>query len=145
MSTPTLFAKGDFMITYTKLWILLEKKGMKRTELKKVISGNTLAKLGKNEAVSITVIEKICNFLNCQPGDIMENVTKEDALKAGQVWNQAIAQNLELLTSITGMSKEALLDEFQKEVPNFIEKLKSGDPDILGMDELINDSDDTDK
>lgn len=75
----------------------------------------------------------------------MENVTKEDALKAGQIWNQAIAQNLELLTSITGMSKEALLDEFQKEVPNFIEKLKSGDSDILGLDELVKESENTNK
>lgn len=133
-------AKGDFMITYTKLWILLENKGMKRTELKKVISGNTLAKLGKNEPVSITVIEKICNFLNCQPGDIMENVTEEDIQKAGEVWNKAIADTLEMLSLTTGMSKEAILDEFQKEVPNFMEKLKSGEPDVLGLGELMNKS-----
>ena len=33
------------MIVYTKLWILLEKKGMKRTDLKKIMSSATLAKL----------------------------------------------------------------------------------------------------
>ena len=40
------------MIVYTKLWILLEKKGMKKTDLKKIMSSATLAKLGKNEPVS---------------------------------------------------------------------------------------------
>ena len=71
------------MITYTKLWILLKEKGMKRTDLKEIMSSATLAKLGKNEPVSSTVIEKICDFLKCQPGDIMENVTKEDIQKVG--------------------------------------------------------------
>lgn len=127
---------GDYMLIYTKLWILLNQRGMKKTDLKQIMSSATLAKLGKNEPVSSTVIEKICNFLNCQPGDIMENVTKEDALKAGQIWNQAIADNLELLTTMTGMSKEALLDEFQKEIPAFLEKLKNGDPDIIGIEHL---------
>lgn len=124
------------MLVYTKLWILLAKKGMKRTDLKEIISSATLAKLGKNEPISSTVIEKICNFLNCQPADIMENVTKEDAIKAGEIWNQTIAESLELLTSVTGMSKEALLEQFKSEVPAFIEKLKNGDTDILGVSDF---------
>ena len=66
------------MLIYTKLWLLLEKRGMKRTDLKEIMSSATLAKLGKNEPVSSTVIAKICDFLNCQPNDIMENVTKEN-------------------------------------------------------------------
>ena len=65
------------MLIYTKLWLLLEKRGMKRTDLKEIMSSATLAKLGKNEPVSSTVIAKICDFLNCQPNDIMEHVTKE--------------------------------------------------------------------
>ena len=70
------------MLIYTKLWLLLEKRGMKRTDLKEIMSSATLAKLGKNEPVSSTVIAKICDFLNCQPNDIMENVTKENIEKA---------------------------------------------------------------
>ena len=80
------------MITYTKLWILLKEKGMKRTDLKAIMSSATLAKLGKNEPVSSTVIEKICDYLKCQPGDIMENVTKEDIQKAGEIMNEKIAE-----------------------------------------------------
>lgn len=124
------------MIIYTKLWILLNQRGMKKTDLKKVISSASLAKLSKNEAISSTTIEKICNFLNCQPGDIMENVTKEDAIKAGEIWNQTITQSLELLTSVTGMSLDALLEQFKNEMPGMIEKLKSGETDILGVEQL---------
>lgn len=61
-------------IVYNKLFIILEQKNISKTELRKQIkiSTATLAKLSKNEPVSMKVIEDICNYLNCQPGDIME-------------------------------------------------------------------------
>lgn len=62
------------MMKYYKLFILLDKKGMKRTELLKVISSVTLAKLGKGESVTTDILCKICDFLDCQPGDIMEYI-----------------------------------------------------------------------
>ena len=62
------------MMKYYKLFILLDKRGMKRTELLKVISSVTLAKLGKGESVTTDIICKICDFLDCQPGDIMEYI-----------------------------------------------------------------------
>lgn len=62
------------MMKYYKLFILLDKRGMKRTELLKVISSVTLAKLGKGESVTTDVLCKICGFLDCQPADIMEYV-----------------------------------------------------------------------
>ena len=65
------------MMKYYKLFILLDKKGMKRTELLKVVSSVTLAKLGKGESVTTDILCKICSFLNCQPGDIMEYVPAE--------------------------------------------------------------------
>ena len=65
------------MMKYYKLFILLDKRGMKRTELLKVISSVTLAKLGKGESVTTDILCKICSFLNCQPGDIMEYVPDE--------------------------------------------------------------------
>ncbi|ADL53227.1 putative transcriptional regulator, XRE family [Clostridium cellulovorans 743B] len=60
------------MIKYYKLFDLLNRKGMKKTDLLEIISSPTLAKLSKGENVKVDVIEKICIFLNCQPGDIME-------------------------------------------------------------------------
>ena len=107
------------MLIYTKLWLLLEKRGMKRTDLKEIMSSATLAKLGKNEPVSSTVIAKICDFLNCQPNDIMENIEKA----SGEL-NEKVNEMLNLLTLTTGMSKEAILDNFVKELPDFIDTLK---------------------
>ena len=66
------------MMKYYKLFILLDKRGMKRTELLKVISSVTLAKLGKGESVTTDIICKICDFLDCQPGDIMEYIKEVD-------------------------------------------------------------------
>ena len=65
------------MMKYYKLFILLDKKGMKRTDLLKVISSVTLAKLGKGESVTTDILCRICSFLDCQPGDIMEYITEE--------------------------------------------------------------------
>lgn len=61
-------------ISYNKLFGILEQKNLTKTELRKntKISTATLAKLSKNEPIAMKVIEDICNFLNCQPGDIME-------------------------------------------------------------------------
>lgn len=119
------------MLIYTKLWLLLEKRGMKRTDLKEIMSSATLAKLGKNEPVSSTVIAKICDFLNCQPNDIMENVTKENIEKASGELNEKVNEMLNMLTLSTGMSKEAILDNFVKELPNFIDALKKDNIDLF--------------
>ena len=62
------------MIKYYKLFDMLNRCGMKRTDLKEIISANTIAKLGKGENVNTEVIDKLCKHLNCQPGDIMEYV-----------------------------------------------------------------------
>ncbi len=61
-------------ISYNKLFNILEQRNITKTELRENIriSTATLAKLSKNELVAMKVIEDICNFLNCQPGDIME-------------------------------------------------------------------------
>jgi DNA-binding Xre family transcriptional regulator len=60
--------------SYNLLWKLLIDKGMNKTELRKRtgIGTGTLAKLSANKYVSLEVIEKICNVLNVQPGEIME-------------------------------------------------------------------------
>ena len=61
-------------VEYIRLWKLLLDKGMKKTDLKKEagISSNVLAKLGKNEYVSMETMEKLCTSLNCNTEDIME-------------------------------------------------------------------------
>ena len=66
-------------LSYNKLWKLLIDKGMTKTEmrLKADISTTTLAKLGKNETVSMEVLLKICKVLNCNVGDIMDVIHEE--------------------------------------------------------------------
>lgn len=61
-------------ISYNKLWKLMIDKDMKKMELRDrlSISNSTLAKLGKNEPVALTVLEKICSLLECDIGDIIE-------------------------------------------------------------------------
>ncbi len=63
-------------ISYDKLWKLLIDKKMNRTDLKDAagISFNVLAKLGKNEFISMESLFKICSTLKCSVGDVMEFV-----------------------------------------------------------------------
>lgn len=63
-------------IRYYKLFDALQRRGLKKTDLIKIagISAPTVAKLSKGETVTTEVIEKICNALDLQPGDIMEIV-----------------------------------------------------------------------
>lgn len=60
------------MMKYYRLFDLLARRDMKKTDLLSVISAPTLAKLSKGETVKTDVLCKICDFLNCQLGDIME-------------------------------------------------------------------------
>ena len=60
------------MMKYYRLFDLLARRDMKKTDLLSAISAPTLAKLSKGETVKTDVLCKICDFLDCQPGDIME-------------------------------------------------------------------------
>ena len=59
---------------YNKLWkLLIDKNIMKKTG----ITSSTIAKMGKNKAVSMDVLGKICIVLDCNIGDIVDVVKKE--------------------------------------------------------------------
>jgi len=68
-------------ICYNKLWKILIDKGMSKTQLIKAakITTNAMAKLGKNEYVSVEVLVKICSTLGCTLDDIMEIVPENNA------------------------------------------------------------------
>lgn len=67
-------------ISYNWLWKLMIDKKMNKTKLKDVakISGATIAKLGKEELISMESMLKICNVLCCDIGDVVEIVPSED-------------------------------------------------------------------
>lgn len=74
------------VVSYDKLWKMLIDKKMKKVDLmrKAQISSNALEHLSKDESVSIDVIGKICNALECTPNDILEfsnNITEESTGK----------------------------------------------------------------
>lgn len=68
-------------VSYRKLWMKLAEKEMKKTDLKDEvgISSNTLAKLGKNEYISLEIIERICRGLDCDIGDVVEVVNNDNS------------------------------------------------------------------
>lgn len=59
-------------VTYKPLWKLLIDREIKKTEMSRAIgiSSSTLSKLGKDQYVSLEVLVRICNYLNCQLSDI---------------------------------------------------------------------------
>mgnify|MGYP001055531820 FL=1 len=65
-------------VSYDKLWKLLIDKKMNKTQMRLAtgISSSTLAKLSKAEPVTLDVLEKICDELHCNIGDIVEFVKK---------------------------------------------------------------------
>ncbi len=66
-------------ISYNKLWKLLIDKKMTKTDLriKADIATSTLAKLSKDEPVSMDVLLKICKLFNCNISEIMDVQVEE--------------------------------------------------------------------
>ena len=71
-------------IRYNKLWKILVDKKLSKADLRKAIGAapNTLTKLRRDEEVSMTILIRICEHLDCDIGDIvsLENV---DELETG--------------------------------------------------------------
>ena len=66
-------------ISYNKLWKLLIDKKMNKTALTKAtgLSTSTMSKLSRGENVNTNILVKICQYLDCDLGDIAE-MSKED-------------------------------------------------------------------
>ena len=70
-------------VSYNKLWKLMIDKNMNKGELRKItgIGTNTLDKLSKNHPVSMEVLLKMCEKLDCDISDICEFIkTGEETL-----------------------------------------------------------------
>ena len=68
-------------ISYNKLWHLLLDKRMTKTQMRKQagVSTNVIAKLGRDEHVSMDSLRKICAALDCDISDIMEMSNYKEA------------------------------------------------------------------
>jgi DNA-binding Xre family transcriptional regulator len=68
-------------ISYKPLFRLLLEKDMKKTDLVKTcgLSLNVIAKLSKNEQISMDNLCKLCTFFDCQFSDIVEFILNPPA------------------------------------------------------------------
>lgn len=61
--------------------VMLAKRKMSVTELTEklglTMANVSLLKNGKVKAIKLTTLEKLCEVLQCQPGDILEYVKEE--------------------------------------------------------------------
>ena len=69
-------------VSYKKLWILLAQREMSKAELRKLagLAPATFTKLRRNQEVSLSVLLKIAEVLNCDVGDMMNFVKDDDPL-----------------------------------------------------------------
>ena len=63
-------------ISYKKLWIMCAEKEMSKAELRRQarLSPATLTKLRRNQFVSMEVLIKIAEVMDCNIGDMMDFV-----------------------------------------------------------------------
>ena len=65
--------------SYNKLWKLMIDKNINKTALRREagITSNAMAKMGKNQPVSVEVLAKICRVLDCSVDEIFEFLPDE--------------------------------------------------------------------
>ena len=63
-------------ISYKKLWMLLIQKDITKVRIKRDLglAAGTMSKLNKGEDVALSVLLRICEYLDCDIGDICEAV-----------------------------------------------------------------------
>lgn len=63
-------------VSYKKLWKLIIDKDMTNVEVRKAanVGPSTFSKMKKNEYVTLEVLDKICEVLDCEIGDIVERI-----------------------------------------------------------------------
>ena len=63
-------------ISYKKLWMFLIEKDITKAQLRKglCLATGTMSNLNKGEDVALSVLLRICDYLNCDIGDICEAI-----------------------------------------------------------------------
>ena len=63
-------------ISYKKLWLLLVENEISQATLRKDlnIASGTMTKMRRNEEVALSVLLRICEYLNCNIGDICDAI-----------------------------------------------------------------------
>ena len=63
-------------VQYNKLWKLLVDRKISKADLRRLtdISSNTMTKLNRDEIVALPILDRICETLKVDYGDIIEHV-----------------------------------------------------------------------
>lgn len=67
---------GVIMFSYKPLLKTMIEKDINKTQLREILncSKNTIAKISKNEYVSMEILDKICDLLDCNISDVIEHI-----------------------------------------------------------------------
>ena len=69
-------------VSYKKLWILCAEKELSKAELRKRagLSSATFTKLRKNQEVTLSVMLKIAEVMQCNAGDMMDFIPDDKVI-----------------------------------------------------------------
>lgn len=72
-------------VSYKKLWVMLAEREISKATLRKQagLSSATFTKLRKNQEVTLGVMLKIADVLNCNAGDMMNFIKDEEVSPDG--------------------------------------------------------------
>lgn len=95
------------MIVYYKLDTLLNERKITKTQLCKDtgISTNVVSKISKNEVFKTDTLNRICEYLQVQPFEIMEWIPDADYNKANEQIASIDAQIAELMAKKKELQK----------------------------------------
>lgn len=96
------------MIVYNKLLKILKDRNITFTELRTrlTLSNSTVARINKNQVVSLEVIDRLCDYLVLQPGDILEFIPEEPTAKILEEYENIITDPNTPLTEKLAKSLE---------------------------------------
>ena len=67
------------MFSYKPLLKTMIEKDINKTQLREMLkcSKNTIAKISKSEYVSMEILDKICDLLDCNISDVIEHTSSK--------------------------------------------------------------------
>lgn len=121
------------MFSYQKLWKELERQGKTKNDLRNLLSPATVSKLSKNDYISMESLEKICIYLNVEPGEIIELDTRKslkDVIGQADKLADAFKTLIDSAGGIEALKGLPLEDE--------IKRMLNGESvsDILGLNDI---------
>ena len=69
-------------VTYAPLWRILEERQLTTNQLRVSIgiAPNTMTRIKQNKEVSLSILERICDFLKCDYSDVLRHVPEEHSI-----------------------------------------------------------------